>query len=233
MNGQLNPEQIEAADGGLAEVLAILRVMTPLAAAVWAFAFVWATTEAVWPTIGFATLSAGLAAFTVFADRRFVVKAWASFASFLIAVAALYFVSLACYYGLLYVFDIAKAIVMWPLRHPYLTFASLAMLCLVFGAASGETQEVEGETSDRNSSNSTGKSRRRFGPKIRSAIWNASNRRCHYCHCHLESWLGAHMHLDHLVPLARGGADEEENLVASCPSCNLEKHAAHYPELGG
>jgi 5-methylcytosine-specific restriction endonuclease McrA len=32
-------------------------------------------------------------------------------------------------------------------------------------------------------------------------------------------------HVDHLVPVARGGTDNPANLAASCPACNLEKGA--------
>ena len=75
--------------------------------------------------------------------------------------------------------------------------------------------------------------RRRFGPKVRRRIWDRCRRRCYYCNGSLPSWRGAHMHLDHLKPFARGGADDESNLVASCPACNAEKHAAEFPELYG
>lgn len=30
--------------------------------------------------------------------------------------------------------------------------------------------------------------------------------------------------VDHVVPLSRGGADDAENIVISCPTCNLHKH---------
>lgn len=32
------------------------------------------------------------------------------------------------------------------------------------------------------------------------------------------------MHIDHVIPLARGGADELENMVAACAECNAKKH---------
>lgn len=32
-------------------------------------------------------------------------------------------------------------------------------------------------------------------------------------------------HLDHVVPLSRGGADVEANIVPACASCNLSKGA--------
>ena len=41
---------------------------------------------------------------------------------------------------------------------------------------------------------------------------------CFYCKCELEQ-----MHIDHFIPLARGGSHSANNLVASCPTCNLKK----------
>lgn len=32
-------------------------------------------------------------------------------------------------------------------------------------------------------------------------------------------------HIDHYVPLSKGGAHSEENLVISCPKCNIQKNA--------
>lgn len=48
----------------------------------------------------------------------------------------------------------------------------------------------------------------------------AQNERCYWC----GRKLGAH-HVDHVIPLSRGGSDGPENLVISCPSCNMSKGA--------
>ena len=43
------------------------------------------------------------------------------------------------------------------------------------------------------------------------------------------------MHLDHIVPLSRGGTDGVDNLALSCPRCNAYKHdhmTAFDPETG-
>lgn len=32
------------------------------------------------------------------------------------------------------------------------------------------------------------------------------------------------MHVDHLIPLARGGADSDDNYMPACPTCNHYKH---------
>ena len=41
---------------------------------------------------------------------------------------------------------------------------------------------------------------------------------CFYC-----GILAPDGHADHVIPLSRGGADDLENLVWTCPKCNLEK----------
>lgn len=41
---------------------------------------------------------------------------------------------------------------------------------------------------------------------------------CCYCDARAE-------HLDHVVPISKGGADAEHNLVPSCAACNLDKGA--------
>ncbi len=41
---------------------------------------------------------------------------------------------------------------------------------------------------------------------------------CYYCDKKLDSW-----HLEHMVPVSRGGLHDDSNLCLSCPSCNLRK----------
>lgn len=43
---------------------------------------------------------------------------------------------------------------------------------------------------------------------------------CAYCGKVRDSY-----HVDHIVPLSRGGADTPENLANACVECNLKKHA--------
>lgn len=45
---------------------------------------------------------------------------------------------------------------------------------------------------------------------------------CYYCK---KLTRGKSAHIDHVVPLSRGGAHSPTNLCASCPPCNREKHA--------
>jgi 5-methylcytosine-specific restriction endonuclease McrA len=46
-------------------------------------------------------------------------------------------------------------------------------------------------------------------------------KRCYWC----GVGCAKRFHVDHYVPLAKGGAHELTNLVISCPTCNLRKHA--------
>ena len=43
--------------------------------------------------------------------------------------------------------------------------------------------------------------------------------KCAYCGCDLNG----KYHVDHIVPLSRGGTDYAENLTLTCPRCNLSK----------
>lgn len=42
--------------------------------------------------------------------------------------------------------------------------------------------------------------------------------RCYYCGCELQDF-----HVDHKIPLARGGSNFPANLCCACPSCNSSK----------
>lgn len=56
--------------------------------------------------------------------------------------------------------------------------------------------------------------------------------KCYYCHQDVK-W-GKH-HVDHVVPLSRGGSNDISNLVIACASCNLSKSdkLPHEWEKGG
>lgn len=43
--------------------------------------------------------------------------------------------------------------------------------------------------------------------------------RCYYC----KVKVGKTYHIDHVVPLSRGGANDPSNLVVACTTCNLSK----------
>ncbi|HLG14894.1 MAG TPA: HNH endonuclease [Blastocatellia bacterium] len=55
--------------------------------------------------------------------------------------------------------------------------------------------------------------------KLRTRVVQAAQDRCEYCQTRQEMTL-ATFHLDHIIPQAKGGATEFENLCLSCPFCN-------------
>jgi 5-methylcytosine-specific restriction endonuclease McrA len=68
-----------------------------------------------------------------------------------------------------------------------------------------------------------------YNPKRRSSmsyygyrefILQRDGRRCRYCGTELQ---GKNVHIDHVYPVAMGGIDHPDNLVASCKKCNTEK----------
>ena len=46
--------------------------------------------------------------------------------------------------------------------------------------------------------------------------------RCEYCQAP-QNACGYHFHLEHIVPIALGGSDDEDNRALACASCNLAK----------
>jgi 5-methylcytosine-specific restriction endonuclease McrA len=60
------------------------------------------------------------------------------------------------------------------------------------------------------------------------AILKAQNHRCAYCRADLRK---VQRHLDHIMPLARGGSNGPENLQYLCEPCNRSKGAKHPTEF--
>ena len=64
--------------------------------------------------------------------------------------------------------------------------------------------------------------------KLRTRLINKTNGHCGYCGCVLFH-SGKQWHkwqIDHILPKKKGGTDEEDNLMPSCPSCNKYKQVA-------
>lgn len=53
--------------------------------------------------------------------------------------------------------------------------------------------------------------------------------RCFYCDVRVDE----NYHVDHVVPLIKGGSNGPENLVIACPTCNHTKHAKHPMDFCG
>lgn len=58
---------------------------------------------------------------------------------------------------------------------------------------------------------------------VRSAVWDASHGRCHYCEKPLHPFND--FQVDHVVAVSQGGTNDPDNLVASCRACNSQKWA--------
>lgn len=73
--------------------------------------------------------------------------------------------------------------------------------------------------------------RRKLSKAERLHVYDKCNHRCAYCGCYLEY---KNMQVDHAQPLRCGGADEMNNMLPACRSCNhykatltVEKYRKH------
>ena len=57
---------------------------------------------------------------------------------------------------------------------------------------------------------------------VRRRVAEMSQYRCGYC-LTAQRIIGPLLEVDHIVPQARGGTDEADNLVLACPMCNSHK----------
>ncbi len=58
--------------------------------------------------------------------------------------------------------------------------------------------------------------------QLRFRILERDGFRCRYC-ARTAREPGVVLHVDHVVPLAAGGSTSEDNLVAACEECNLDR----------
>lgn len=61
--------------------------------------------------------------------------------------------------------------------------------------------------------------RRAISAKLRRKIEAQAGHRCGYCHSPQKLVLGP-LEIEHIIPVARGGTDEEQNLWLACRLCN-------------
>jgi 5-methylcytosine-specific restriction endonuclease McrA len=57
-----------------------------------------------------------------------------------------------------------------------------------------------------------------------AAILKAQNYKCAYCRVKLRL-KSRQTHIDHIMPLSRGGSNDKKNLQALCQHCNASKNA--------
>jgi hypothetical protein len=73
-----------------------------------------------------------------------------------------------------------------------------------------------------------------FPAQLQHLVARRAHGRCEYCGLSQEGQ-EARFHIDHIVPVVRGGETKEENLALACVSCSLRKAARQYaldPETG-
>lgn len=63
--------------------------------------------------------------------------------------------------------------------------------------------------------------RNRMTPKLRTKIKIRDNYTCKCCGRHMPDGFG--VHIDHIIPISKGGLSVEENLQVLCIDCNLKK----------
>ena len=59
--------------------------------------------------------------------------------------------------------------------------------------------------------------------------YERQNHKCFYCGVKLDNGY----HVDHVIPLSKGGSNGPENLVIACPTCNMRKHDKHPMDFCG
>lgn len=53
---------------------------------------------------------------------------------------------------------------------------------------------------------------------IRNRILDRFNHKCVFCGS------TENLHIDHIIPVSRGGREDEDNMQVLCRTCNLKKH---------
>lgn len=64
--------------------------------------------------------------------------------------------------------------------------------------------------------------RKALSKKTRFEVFKRDDFTCQYCGAHPPATV---LHVDHIVPVAEGGGNDESNLITACQGCNLGKGA--------
>lgn len=64
--------------------------------------------------------------------------------------------------------------------------------------------------------------RRKIPPALAERVREAAGQRCGYC-LSPQRLVMARLEVEHIIPLAKGGTDDESNLWLACPLCNSHK----------
>lgn len=65
------------------------------------------------------------------------------------------------------------------------------------------------------------RTRRKWLGVRRLRVFERDDWRCRYC----GARVALSDHIDHVIPLSRGGSDDIDNLAAACVTCNISKGA--------
>jgi 5-methylcytosine-specific restriction endonuclease McrA len=73
-----------------------------------------------------------------------------------------------------------------------------------------------------------------ISPEIEQRVRKAAKNRCGYC-LSPQHLVMARLEIEHIIPLAKGGSNDEDNIWLACPLCNRykgDKTTAVDPETG-
>lgn len=66
-----------------------------------------------------------------------------------------------------------------------------------------------------------------YSPEDILILRQKQDNKCFYCYLSLKDY-----HVDHKVPLSKGGTNYKRNICLACPKCNLQKHDKTAKEFG-
>src|SRR6266702_829361 len=79
----------------------------------------------------------------------------------------------------------------------------------------GKERHAASEHSRRARKRSTGGS---YTPQEIEVQYKRQKGKCHYCRNKMATY-----HIEHVIPISRGGTNDSSNIVLACPTCNMSK----------